>query len=767
MMKMIYPMRYILAILIVALTITGCREVDYNDYTKSWSYSDVVSLDPPEADQSSADILAIYWRNISLEQDPNIIGRLFPYLQEDQRSQIRLDFLDLPIQGEVDTYILLDHKAGGTFELPLDTTAEIEWDTLISISASGVIHALDTKGNPRRDIEIQLYREPVLDTITIDLNADVLNHGAAGSLQGQVFTTGAGSKTILDHSDPFSNANPPPGQAQDLFTFWDVFPAYTPAQTLRRWDGAHTGPLGGRHGLYNLLRTARNQKVPLVLLDLKAPTSLSALDYGEGLELVRKMIAEGTILIPDWLPPSPLPDKLQAKLVETTRGPGTAFGLPASHAIYTPTSDNLPAGYPVIFTQAAANQSSNKDEFENIRPLPRKGNTVIALPVNIPSDQATLDGPSISLRRALIENAITNTKAIKHTEILVLGGDLPGSTWGEPQRARATYEYLRAHPWISTLDENALATLQPGSGVTPPQGIIPADAREYKIIHDLMNAPEGQLSQAALQAYLALKSPFPSSSAELEALRENYLGGVSMLLAAAVWESEPYRGTDCSRDLDLDGEAECILASETVFAILEPDDGSLVYAFARTDTGTHQFLGPSHQFVVGLSDASTWDLSAGLKADPAVIAGAFADSNGPYQVIPGEEQLVFQSESGSKEYHLTPEGIAFEYQNGTPTTWAIPLALDPWMRFGQGWAEGYHVDASEEGLRISAGDGYQVEIATYSELLSHNFTATRDRMGRQENPNDEHPPGHYLPFPLVLLELDSSYNGYIEFKIQP
>ena len=240
-----------------------------------------------------------------------------------------------------------------------------------------------------------------------------------------------------------------------------------------------------------------------------------------------------------------------------------------------------------------------------------------------------------------------------------------------------------------------------------------------------------------------------------------------MLLAAAGWESEPYSSTDCSRDLNLDGEAECILASETIFGIFEPADGSLVYAFARTDTGIHQFIGPSYQFVVGLSDASTWELSAGLKADPAVIAGAFADSNGPYQVLPGEEQLVFQSESSSKEYHLTPEGIAFEYQSGMPTTWEIPLAVDPWMRFRQDWVEGYHVDTSEEGLRISAGDGFQVEIATSSELLSHSFNATRGRMGRQENPNDEYPPGHYIPFPLVLLELDSSYNGYIEFKIQP
>ena len=46
--------------------------------------------------------------------------------------------------------------------------------------------------------------------------------------------------------------------------FWNTLPSATPAQTLRRWDGAHTGPMGGKHGLSVLLQAAASQGVPLV-----------------------------------------------------------------------------------------------------------------------------------------------------------------------------------------------------------------------------------------------------------------------------------------------------------------------------------------------------------------------------------------------------------------------------------------------------------------------------------------------------------------------
>jgi hypothetical protein len=181
----------------------------------------------------------------------------------------------------------------------------------------------------------------------------------------------------------------------------------------------------------------------------------------------------------------------------------------------------------------------------------------------------------------------------------------------------------------------------------------------------------------------------------------------------------------------------------------------------------HQVIAPSSQFVVGLSDPSNWDLSAGRKADPAVILGAFADDYGPYQIIQDENQLIFQNEIVSKKYLLTPGGIRVEYKFEEPTRLQIPLALDPWERLQPGWSDGYLSKFSENGARLNTNSGFQVEIVASSKLSSLFFTDTFEIMGRQENPNYEFPPGHYLPFPLALLELEPSTGGSVEIRFLP
>jgi hypothetical protein len=349
----------------------------------------------------------------------------------------------------------------------------------------------------------------------------------------------------------------------------------------------------------------------------------------------------------------------------------------------------------------------------------------------------------------------------------VLGGDLPHSNWGEPQRARATFEYLKAHPWIQFLDADSVTILNPSPGERLSLSNIPTSPEDEKILKKFNNAPPSPLSDAALDAYLALYAPSALSSPELAALRGNYLGQVGMLLAAADWDVNPYSGLTCDPDLDMDGEAECILASREIFIIIEPHNGSMVFAFIRSESDVHQVIAPSSQFVVGLSDPSNWDLSAGRKADPAVILGAFADDYGPYQIIQDENQLIFQNEIVSKKYLLTPGGIRVEYKFEEPTRLQIPLALDPWERLQPGWSDGYLSKFSENGARLNTNSGFQVEIVASSKLSSLFFTDTFEIMGRQENPNYEFPPGHYLPFPLALLELEPSTGGSVEIRFLP
>jgi hypothetical protein len=146
----------------------------------------------------------------------------------------------------------------------------------------------------RRGAALLAWRDPSLDQLTISLKGSLLklsksNVEPAAAPRLQVFLTPAGSPALADQISVISSKGTPPPPAQVLFAFWDSYTAYTPATALRRWDGAHTGPYGGRHGLGNLLRTAQAQGIPLALLDLKNPAALAALDYTSGRQTVDEM----------------------------------------------------------------------------------------------------------------------------------------------------------------------------------------------------------------------------------------------------------------------------------------------------------------------------------------------------------------------------------------------------------------------------------------------------------------------------------------------
>ena len=63
--------------------------------------------------------------------------------------------------------------------------------------------------------------------------------------------------------------------------------------------------------------------------------------------------------------------------------------------------------------------------------------------------QADTQGISLDLRRQLIAAAISGDPG----QIVVTGGSLPESTWGEFSVAPAAFAYIAAHPWIRPLTE--------------------------------------------------------------------------------------------------------------------------------------------------------------------------------------------------------------------------------------------------------------------------------------------------------------------------
>ncbi len=324
-------------VILFVLFLTACQPASNPVYLGSWQYTNLRLLGQANSPDPSIDLIAVYTRSRGAE------------------DQIRLDLLDLSDQPTYDLYLAFDTQPGGVNWLPINAKSALDWDTLVVIPADGPIQAYASPSisNPgsleqlltRNDMAARIVRDPQLDILTISLNHAALGVTPAGySLQ--VFITPAGSIDLMDSLGPVRSDGLPPPPARVLFAFWNSLPAYSPAQALRRWDGAHTGPLGDRHGLSNLLRAARNNGTPIVLLDLKLPTSLSALDYVGGVNLVKDMSASGLLSLPETLPrPTellPLPDWAVQRLIADSRQVGLDFGLPASPFLYATAEQAIP-----------------------------------------------------------------------------------------------------------------------------------------------------------------------------------------------------------------------------------------------------------------------------------------------------------------------------------------------------------------------------------------------------------------------------------------
>ena len=732
--------------------------------TYSWTYSDLRRLDAPDAQAPGQDILAAY-----VYQPRSIGGGSQSGGRVTNEIVIRIDFLDLVFTQECDLYLALDYLPGGAQALPTGHPAQIPWDTLVVFPASGPIQAQDVQGGSISNLALKIVRDPDLDTITISFNAAGLS-GSARRFRFQLFTTAPGESAVADSLTPFDSTGLPPARARILLAFWNVFPAYTPAQALRRWDGAHTGPFGGRHGLYNLLRTARNHRVSLTLLDLKSPISLSALDFTGGLDLIRQMSAEGLLNLPDTFP---IPGSTSGGLgninpssgfiegaMEFNREISRAFEIPASQMIYAPVLEGIPDRYSLILTNLPV-QGNGIADLRAVAPDRWRDKVVISLPEEPGVLQATTNGLTIDTRRRIIQAAIQagNPEAAHEETIFILGGSLPDSEWGIPQIARSGFRYITEHPWMDVINAQELISLRPsrqarhwisaGTEFVEPQASGPFDA----ITDQLASGPSSDLRHNAWGAFSTLYGPQAVSSPELSSLRAAYLGQLNVLLAAERWAAAPETQSTCSVDLDLDGSPECVLASHGSFIVLELDTGALAYAFIRTPEGLHQVIAPSSQFAIGTSDPSSWDLTAGSGADPDVIPGGFADNLGPFKPQLDESRIVLKADNIEKTYRLVEGGISIEIKSGGVVHTAIPLTMDPWERFQKDWAEGLTIfEESPAWLQFGRT---RIVLQTQATVEMHAFTESRQLLASPEDPNLDYPPGHTLPFPLVLATIQS------------
>ncbi|MDD2696146.1 MAG: hypothetical protein PHD58_09500 [Anaerolineales bacterium] len=754
----------LLAILILAAPLAGCLQLPRVNQGLTWSPADVRLLDPADASHPGQDLLALYAR---IQTPPDSEAELL----------VRIDFLDLQPAPEQDIYLLLDYLPGGERTLPLDSTADVAWEALLSLPAQGELLFTTKQNLLPASRSASVYRDPRVDSVTFRITGAGLPQRYAG-FRLQLYVTAPGSRQIADATLPFAADAPSPRPAPVALAFWNAFPADTPVQALRRWDGAHSGPYGGRHGLFNLLKSARTHSVPLTLLDLKFPTSLAALDFSGGLQLVREMANASLLTLPEVAPvfpierPSDLPEWVVAGAARQSRQLARRYGFEASRALFLPA---LPVGgeYPahdLVFIPAPPRDPPVSEL------LRYQGKRVLPIPIGQPGKvekvQATPAGASIELRRQLANFAyqLNLAGAPASSQVFLLGGDLPRSTWGDPQASRSTLDYLQAHPWLALVDLSAWAYGEKAQPIeTPDLERTSLTRSQVKSLEWLAEAGDSPFTGTAWQALTHLTAPVATSSEELAALRNDYWLMLDDLRLIDTWVEKQGLPSGCQASGGNPRQQRCVLASPNMLLLLDPQEGSLLYAFAYANGKVIQLIGPTSQLSSGQSDPGAWRPGAGYRADPSVFPGAFADEGGPYRWTIAGNRITFEGDGAvqRKTYTLDEDGLRVAYLTRQPALVSLPLILEASRPLEPRWAYAYRIQVTEGKLIWGINDGARILVCSNASLRFSSFLEGRPAAGTTEDPNAEILPGAFLPFPLGLAEVAGEGAFSIEVKLLP
>ena len=700
---------------LLLLSISACSSS--SPPNRPWVQADLRALSQKVTASPATDILAVYTRTTDLSVD------------------IRVDLLDI--------------NPGDAYSLKIALWDERDFSKTpltIDVSGTGVVQTSGIQtGKPA--IWPRVVQDYQLDSITISLNRAFI--GEHYQLDVSSYTTAP--PALADEIDNIRSNGPPPRQyAAFLMAFWNVFPATTPTQALRDWDGAHAGPLGARHGLKYLLAAAKQFGYPMTLLDLKNPASLATLDFMGNLPEIEDLQARGLLTLPDVAFSEPATVALGL-----SNRAAAGFGLPSSQFVYALSAEPLAnlkqaalAGYRAQFLPLPDDTHLAKSEGRLLIPLP----TANAI-------QATQDGPSLEVRRALISTALSPDPA----DLVVLGGSLPQSTWGNPDMADPTFAWIAGHPWVQPLSSPEILTF-PSRPLTAAVSAAPGSQPWLKA---LQSAPDNAASLSAWQTYLTLTAYTPDP--QVQALGRAYLGQVGELLAAANWAYHPAARADCNEDLNGDGRDECILANRQYFAIIETDGARLTEFFYMDANVPYELVGPSSQFAIGLSDPSEWHPENSEAADPNSIPGAFSDASDTwitYTQIIQTDGINFTSPDGRlrKNYQLTDNGMVVQYQGTGPISTLIPLAVDP-QRYFSGPVN-YRATLTPHAWTWSLSGGSRVEVSSDATLSAEAFTDAIPFLASSEDPNLDYPKGDYLPFPLSLVTVQSSGNFSVEIIVK-
>jgi hypothetical protein len=731
----------LIPLIVLTILLFGCKSKPtgfISDNILNWKYADLRAVDPSDAQQPDEDLIAVYTR---------FIGHSF---------QIRLDFLTLNEETGSELYLALDTQHGGTSRIETDHNGEIisdlEWDYLVKISGEDTFSIIDPQLLPVDSLMTFIVMDRAQDRMVISLPRDYLPV-YPGLTKFQVFVADKNTGQVADEMNPVAVDAAPPQRASVLFAFWNTFPAASPAETLRSWAGAHSGPMSSRHGLSYLLDVADQTGATIFIMDAPTTKMLSAIDYIGEIPHLKAWIDHGTL---GFVNSSNDTNNTEIITNWFKNDENNEFALYLlKNYIFNEFSRNF-IGSGNGYAQFA--KEINACDFDGLT-----------------NNTYRLGQIPIACKRLLLSYA-----ASQSTYPLIIGGNFTTSLLGNPTVSKGLFTYIYAHPWIQILSISDVESAGEGNIVDslidqnstqilkqqPNPSVV-----EVNILNSLEAAPQNLITMLAIQTYSLLKQPINPNALELS---PEYIGQVGEMIAASEWAKEPTTIESCDSDLDDDGFDECILSNESIFMVIEPEGGYIPFVFSKDDNGPHQIIGPTWEFMLGISDQTSWKPDMGVRADMGQILGAFQDSFANWNsyettVKPGEIELDNNGGSISKKIKLTANQISVTIQNhvGKQVNTYIPLVVDPWMRFFSNWGDLFQSSYSPFAYSWGIRSVEMINIQSDFQLEVNSFKDSEDSLQKEEDPNYDYPPGHYLPYPMSVIKISITDGSSFDIQLNP
>lgn len=733
---------------IIAVIFAGC--IPLHDVNQTWQQRHLRYIDPIDSGDDNNELIAVY----STEQH---------FLYKSQHV-VRLDFVELQQPQPFDLYIYLDLFPGSQRE-PVTFESEFDWEIGISIpSYQRSLQVFDQNYSPISAFPVTIQRHADQDYLEVGFLSENPLWVIPQNFSMKIVVVSPQTQEVLDHTPQISSTTLAPQPLHVLLVFWDTFPAFSPVQAMRRWDGAHTGPLGGRHGLYSLLRAANSNRIPVVLLDLKNPFALSALEFANKRNEIMITSQTFNFVLPDniFVLNGESQHHRNAKL-SWQRQFFQNLGYRLSPFAYL-SPNVLIADEPFSLQKVCSNHQlifslinnpGISSHISSSGPCRWLGIPEgISNPIYQPSDT----GLSVVLKKKMITNLTTKPQTSQN-QIIIVGGSLPLSTWGDPQIARTAINEIKNLPWIHLMDANDLP-FQPPALLEPIQLYDNKSPHQQELDSKLKLLSGFPLKDQHLrwiqeQFIFSLGASIYPSPPELPQLRINLLPLLSAFGWIDHWNSSLTSYAECPQDITSDGIPDCILSNQKIAAWIDPHWGSILFVFSRDQSGVHEIIGPASQLMSGLTDSTKWDLSKGIYAENRFFEVALQDSLSydNYQIAINKLQLSVDKGEVVKTIQLSDNTIHISYSISPSQPLYIPFMIDPWHRFEVEWSNHYFSYVNGNILCWTYNNQLSACVSPSQNINIHTFKDTQNRFETTENPNIGNPPGHFLPFPLALLEM--------------